>query len=120
MSRLYDGKPADPAAGAEVIITVPTAKRWRLVAIRFRLVTSATAASRQVTLIIDDGTNVIWRKLVAATQTAGLTRNYLFTAYDGRADDTAFDANNEIKIYFPTALTAEASLPAAYRMLTST
>ena len=45
---------------------------------RFTLVTDATVAIRQVTLIVDDGTNTIWQADGNATQIASLTRNYNF------------------------------------------
>lgn len=48
---------ATPAAGADILETVPTGARWRLKSIRFRLVTSATVANRAVKFIIADTTN---------------------------------------------------------------
>lgn len=48
----------DPAAGVEITQTVPAGKAWELIAVRFTLVTDATAANRDVALLLDDGTTV--------------------------------------------------------------
>lgn len=50
---------ADPAAGAEVLVTVPAGARWRLHSIRFVLVTDATAVNREADLVIDDGATTL-------------------------------------------------------------
>ena len=66
----------DPAAGAEISETVPAGEVWHLRAIRFTLVTSATAATRVVHLRIADGSNVYFECIANASQTASLTRQY--------------------------------------------
>jgi len=45
----------DPAAGAEVVETVPTGARWRLLAFVAQIIASAAPATREPRLIIDDG-----------------------------------------------------------------
>lgn len=45
-----------PAAGAELLETVPTGARWQLLALRVLLTTNATAGNRQLLLYVDDGT----------------------------------------------------------------
>lgn len=63
----------DPAAGAEVSETVPTAALWRLHALRVSLVTDATVASRYPFLVYDDGTTEFHRSGAGALQAASLT-----------------------------------------------
>lgn len=50
-------KPASPAAGAELSITVPGQETWIVESLAFRLVTDATAATRVVTVNVDDGSD---------------------------------------------------------------
>jgi hypothetical protein len=88
----------DQAAGSEISETI-TALTKGLYAVRFRLVTSATVATRTVSLVIDDGTNILWQKVAGATQAASLTRDYVFTR--GVTDGVAFDANNQIVMSLP-------------------
>ena len=71
---------ADPAAGAEILVTVPTAARWRLHSIRFALVTDATAVNRESDLIIDDGATTLLIIEPPALQGAGGTRGYNYGA----------------------------------------
>lgn len=51
----------DPAANAEISEACPTNARWRVLAIRFTLVTDGTAANREVAITVDDGANVYAR-----------------------------------------------------------
>ena len=66
------------AVNTEITETVPAGAVWRLLGTRFTLVTDANVATRQVTLIVDDGANTIWQADGNATQLLGLTRNYNF------------------------------------------
>jgi hypothetical protein len=68
----------DPAAGVEISETVPTGRRWRLQTFNFVLTTDATAATRQVLLAIDDGTNVQFIVPAISTQLASLTIRYSY------------------------------------------
>lgn len=76
VSKVVTG--ADPAAGAEVLATVPAGKWWDLLAVKFTLVTSASVANRRLALAIDDGTTEWWRFRVGVDQAASLTRTYQF------------------------------------------
>src|SRR4051794_36291420 len=76
----------DPAAGAEILVTVPAGKWWLLRALRFTLVTSATVANRRPALTIDDGATEWWRWRAGVDQAASLTRLYQFL----------HEANNEV------------------------
>jgi len=88
----------DPAANVEITETMTA--MTKLYAVRFRLVTDANVANRTVNLIIDDGTNTIWQKVVGATQAASLTRDYLFVP-PPFTDQAAFDANGLIVSSLP-------------------
>jgi hypothetical protein len=70
--------PGNPAPGAEVALTVPAGVSAALDAVTFKLVTSATVATRTPTLIIDDGVNVMWQLQAAAGQAAGSTVIYQY------------------------------------------
>jgi hypothetical protein len=67
---------SDPAAGAEISLTVPTNVRYRLIFARFSLVTDATVADRRVHVQVDDGNTLLLELAAADVQAAGLTRNY--------------------------------------------
>lgn len=68
----------DPAAGAELSETVPTGVDWILEVFRGVLVTEVTAATRQVFLVITDGTTTYLTLAANGTQIASLTRTYNF------------------------------------------
>jgi len=51
----------DPGAGSEISETVPTNALWILHGIQYTLVTDATVANRVSDLVIDDGTNDVFR-----------------------------------------------------------
>lgn len=74
--RMFQG--TDPAAGAEIVETVPTGALWRLSSISFELQTDATVSTRTVRLRL--GTAVIIVALIPAntSQTASLTIRYTF------------------------------------------
>jgi hypothetical protein len=48
-----------PGAGVEITETVPTGARWLLQTFKYQLVTSATVATRQSALLLDDGANIL-------------------------------------------------------------
>jgi hypothetical protein len=52
----------DPAAGNQILETVPTGARWKLLALRAALLTSAAVANRSVQLWFDDGATT-WYEL---------------------------------------------------------
>lgn len=69
---------ADPAAGVEPSITVPTGARWRVLAFSAQLVTDATAANRFPMFEVNDPTLAanVYRAAPAAAQAASLTQAY--------------------------------------------
>lgn len=77
-----------PAAGAELSIkiggsnlTTPGLGAWRILAITFQLVTSATVANRTVQLVLDDTTTTWFRTGAPGSQAASLTEQY--SAFEG-------------------------------------
>jgi hypothetical protein len=84
----------DPAAGVEIIETVPTNARWLFHAITFTLVTSATVANREVNIAFDDGANVFARSFSGTNQAATNTVIYsgFHTTQRGAAASTGIVA----------------------------
>lgn len=103
---------ADPAAGAEVLITVPAGARWRLYSIFATLVTDATVVDRWVRWVIDDGANTLWRLGNPIPQTAGTTRGHVAAAWGGLVTTTGGDV--------PTSVPPTILLSAGYRISTLT
>jgi hypothetical protein len=71
----------DPAAGAEIIETVPAGRRWRVLSVGATLVTNGTVANRRVQWVVDDGANEYFRVVVGSNQTASLTIRYTLSAW---------------------------------------
>lgn len=93
----------DPAANVEVLESVPTGARWRLMSLIVTLVTDANAATREVALAVDDGVNVYCRIPATETQAASLSRRWQF------AHATPFAGLNQdatIPVMFPPLVLA--------------
>lgn len=71
----------NPAAGVEISETIPTNSIALLKSFQFQLVTGAVAATRRVVIVIDDGTNELYRFDSQSTQIISLTRNYRCAGY---------------------------------------
>lgn len=67
---------AAPGAGNEFSVTVPSGQAWQLWAIRGLLTASATAASREVSFRLDNGTTKMWRACSGVTHTANQAIEY--------------------------------------------
>ena len=68
---------AQPSAGAEQILTVPSGKRWRVISLHNALITSAAAANRQVSMNLKDDTGAVVAKSQAiVNHAASLTKQY--------------------------------------------
>jgi len=81
-----------PAAGADFVFAVPTSSRMRIVSITATLTTAVAVANRLVSLIWDDGVNVLGVAPTGVTLAASGADT--FTWYDG-ADITApFDGKS--------------------------
>lgn len=104
---------ADPAAGAEVSFTIAAGNYLELRSVVFQLVTTAGGSARQVTLLLDDGTNVFARITTPVTQAASLTYNYTFATAGVNASALA---NTDVLVTLPSGLV----LGAGFRVRTST
>ena len=69
----------NPAAGSEILETVPTGAQWELLSFRATFVTSTAAATRLPALEIDDGTTTYIRIYSAQGNTANLTAYWYWT-----------------------------------------
>ncbi len=76
--RLLSITGTDPASGAEISLTVPARRRWKIISIRFVLVTDATVVDRTVRLKFDDGTIALFHIASDTVQTASQERKYEF------------------------------------------
>ena len=80
---------ANPAAGANFVITGPGQGGWRLISVRFTLATDANVAGREPALIFDDGTTAAFQTVVRGGQAATTTQDYgtVPAAFDGGGAD---------------------------------
>ncbi|MBA7609565.1 hypothetical protein ES703_16756 [subsurface metagenome] len=101
----------DPAAQTEISETVPARRRWSIKSIFFHLITDVTVANRHVSLIIDDGTNELWRITCANAHPASCDTTYSF------AQIAATEALVDCACFHPLP---DLSLPAGARIRTST
>jgi len=76
----------DPAAGAEILETVPAGVQWRLIAIHAALVTDATVINRVVALVLDDGANIFLFTGSSYIQVASQFIHYTFGAFSRQGD----------------------------------
>jgi len=104
----------DPAANVECSETVPTNAYWELESFSVALVADANVADRLVTLVIDDGANILHSLPAGDVVTANETMT-LFWEKDWVRDESAFDAADSIRTPLP-----EIILPQAYRIRTVT
>jgi hypothetical protein len=68
----------DPAAGVEISETVPTNARWRVLGVRYALVTDANVATRTSHLIFDDGAAEVAKMTPEGNQVASVTVQYTY------------------------------------------
>jgi len=104
---------ADPAAGVEIIETVPAGKIWKVISVMIPFTTSAVAGNRRVNLHIDDGTTPFEAINGDLDQPASLTNTYNF--FQGAPRDTAFN-NSRLLLPLPINLT----LLGGHRIITVT
>jgi hypothetical protein len=104
---------ANPAAGADLVLTVPGGKVWEVWAVNATLVTSAAAASRMPQLLVDDGATTALRIAASAFQVATQTTLYTWVADFGSAIGVA---NSSWSLPIPARL----ALGSGYRVRTST
>ncbi len=67
---------ANPAAGANLVVTVTAGQVWRLQSLRFTLTNSATVATRSVAINFDDGVSSYYHICAATTQLASQAQTW--------------------------------------------
>lgn len=103
---------SDPAAAAEILETVPTNARWKLLGFRATLVTDANVANRLPRLVVDDGSAILLRAESINFQVASTTMAHW--AAVGLAKIAT--ASQDPQWGFPVGL----ALPGGFRLGTST
>jgi len=76
----------NPAAGAEIVETVPAGVQWRLIAMQAGLVTDVTVINRLVVLVLDDGVNIFVYAGSSSIQAASQLLRYTFGAFSRQGD----------------------------------
>lgn len=102
----------DPAAGAEILETVPTGARWRLITFAAVLTTDATVATREGQLLIDDGSTVVFRSPASNNHVASSA-----ITYSAAASSAAMGTSAGVR---GVGLHPEILLPAGFRIRTNT
>ncbi len=101
--RIFTYTGADPDAGAEISITVPARRRWKIHTIHQELVTDATIEDRICALIIDDGTNILLAVSSLVAQTASTTKHYYFAPIGAPEINILLISTNPMPELFLTA-----------------
>lgn len=96
---------ANPAAGSEISLSVPTGAIWRIIGCSFTLVTDANAANRRVHLRFDSAGGTRLEFFGDQDQTATLTRHYSAAPIAGAIDTLD---NTEIMLPIPPGLLLDA------------
>ena len=100
--QLVTLKPANPSAGAQLIITVPDTLRYSVLSVHYTLTTDSTAATRVNKIVGHDGTDRFSVTLHNATLSASLALNFLYTrgvftvAGPGGTSDSQFGLIHEL------------------------
>lgn len=96
--RILDETSANPAAGAEISVTVPSGEIWRIIALSVTLVTDATSASRRPHFLFTTNGGTIIEMFAQLAQTASLTQLYSVAAFGNVLDD---EDNNVRPVIIP-------------------
>lgn len=87
--------PANPAAGANLIYTLPAGYRYQIMAVRMIYASDANVANRNLILQITDAVpNTLWEVMNLLNHAASTTTNYTFS--DHGYSHTAFLASRMI------------------------
>lgn len=80
---------ANPAAGAEITLTVPAGKVWRVISMSCILTTNATVANRSPAFTFDDGTNTVYKISASQVEAASSGVFYLIQGENFQAYSNA-------------------------------
>jgi hypothetical protein len=111
--RVYNVAPSNPAAGADISISVPTAAAWKFRHLDATLVTSSQVATRNVAFLFDDGSNLFYRTVNGLNQTASVTQVYELVPGYAIAETVN---SNGFRLISPL----DVVLPASFRIRSST
>lgn len=106
-----------PAAGADILETVPAGKAWHLKSLKTSLLTEGTAGTRVVKLTVDNGVGVAQEFNTALSHAATLTCSYSWIEGWGTALGSSGVAGGSA---ITTGLPPELILPAGCRINTLT
>lgn len=82
-----------PAAGADFTVSVPAGARYRLISLFATLTTAVAVANRGVTLVVDDGVNILGQYPAQTVQAASLAVGYTFgDSVTGQASVQGFES----------------------------
>lgn len=99
---------ANPAAGAEWSVTVPTGSVWRVRSIYSQLVTSATVANRLTSVVMKDAAgNIFFQSFLTGAQTAGGTWTIVFSV---NAPNTTLGSFNNSELFIPDVVLPEGAV----------
>lgn len=96
-------RPANPGAGNDISVVVPTGARWKFHGMGFDVTSSADVADRFIALYVDDAGRSIFTSAYGPAQAASLTKSYYFA--NCGYFTTAFVSNN-LSIGFPNLILA--------------
>lgn len=102
-------KVANPAAGAQFVVTVPGDQAWKVHAVTAVLTASAAVATRDVALLADDQSTTFLAAGVGPTQTAGQVATYSWAR--SLSTSTGLITGGVISAGFPDLV-----LPPGYRL----
>ena len=105
--NLFSAVTANPAPGADLVITVPTSARFRFLSIRATL-TTVGENTPLISATFNDGINNIFRLTSPLVHPAAVARTYEFIARSTK-NDIAFNANLEIELSMPEIELPEAA-----------
>lgn len=106
---------ANPAANAEFSFTVPANEKWLLVGVSVQMVQGITQTPWP-SLIIDDGTNILWEAYSGtAAQGASTTAQHTWAVGEVRSG-----AGSTPNIFATGSLPMGVVLPAGYRVRSNT
>ncbi len=100
---------ANPAAGAEMIETVPDNQVWELLGAMITLVTDGTVANRTVQLVLTHNNGMKLKRAAGTNQTATQTQIYSFIP-GGTSGVFATNASQEVAIPIGTILDAGSTI----------